>query len=175
MYKSLVQCTGTAEADGKGVELPDMRQEKRSSNHWNPKLDKELQRSDQFSKIPGRGRKLILTTFPLSLWLVSLVGSICLPQQSPQISPPFFQLPTSLLSWAECLHRHRQAALAFPPQAHLLLPAHLCFPLGGGFLLSKASPLDGLGPQVLQEGPQSSTLRLLPTSIYTGSRFSPLF
>lgn len=120
MYKSLVQCTGTAEADGKGVELPDMRQEKRSPNHWNPKLDKELQRSDQFSKIPGRGRKLILTTFPFSLWLVSLVGSICLPQQSPQISPPFFQLPTSLLSWAECLHRHRQAALAFPPQAHLL-------------------------------------------------------
>lgn len=31
-----------AEAYGKGEELPDMRQEKRSPNHWHPKLDKEL-------------------------------------------------------------------------------------------------------------------------------------
>lgn len=39
---------GMAEAYGEGVGLPDTRQEKLSPSHWNVKLDKELERSDQF-------------------------------------------------------------------------------------------------------------------------------
>lgn len=135
-----------------------MRQEKRSPNHWNPKLDKELQRSDQFLKNSRKRKKAHLNYFVLfPVILVSLAGSICLPQQSPQIFPTFFQLPTSLLSRAECLHRTQTSSPCLPTPG---LPASAHAPLlssGRGFLLSKASPLDGLGPQVLQEGLQSST------------------
>lgn len=57
-------------------------------------------------------------------------------------------------------------------RAHLLLPAHLCFPLGGG---SQPKPVPWMDVgQLLQEGPQSSTRGLLPTSVYAGSRFSLL-
>lgn len=126
---------GTAEASGKGVELPDMRQEKRSPNHWNPKLDKELQRCDQFLKNPRKSKKAHLNCFVLSpVILVSLAGSICSPPQSPQIFPPLFQLPASLLSRAECLHS------AQTEPRPLLLPRTSAFLWEGVLTIQSQSP-----------------------------------
>lgn len=98
--------------------------------------------------------------------LVSLAGSICLPQQFLQTFPVFFKLPTLHLALAppkrtftELTEKH---SLPSCPHAHLF-PAHTpCFPLEAGILTTQSqSPgshwaLSSTGRSSTQHSPTSS-------------------
>lgn len=112
-----------------------------SPNHWDPKLDKELQRSDQFLKNSRKRKEAhrnyfllfpVCDSFP---WLALSACHSSLPKSSLHSSSS--QAP----AWpgqSAFTDTHKQP---LPSQrAHLLLPAHLCFPLGGG---SQPKPVPG--------------------------------
>lgn len=112
-----------------------------------------------FSKIP-EGRKLSLTTFYFPCnscflsWphLPSTAASPHLPDSLPASSFALAPVPEQS-TFTEHTEKHSVFPLPRPVRSS---PHPSAFLWEEEFLLSKARPLDSLGPQVLQEGPQSS-------------------
>lgn len=140
---------------------PDTRQEKLSPSHWNVKLDRELERSDQFLSNPRR-QKAHLNYFLLPPVIpVSSVSSICLPQQFPQIFPALFKLPTPHLTpvpQQDLQRTHRKVLLTFQPSCPSVSCPHTSALLREVlFLPSKQCPRITVGSEFSRKVPSPAS------------------